>query len=1364
MSAKEIFSPGSSSRLVPQGDPARQAMASLRGYTYQILATALAWLDIDDHSQIYLEVAEDYAVVAKDAILGVEVKDIEQSGSVTLNSMSVRDVVANFVDLVERNPETSVDLRFFTTSDIGTERAIADRPDNMAGLQYWKRAAAGANVLPLRKILESDKFPDKVKQFSKCRNDEQLRHQLIKRIHWDCGKPDYFTLEQEFEARLVVVAREKFNLPSQEVTQLVNHLMYQVLQKSIAGESRDRVLTRADLYRAIDAATRISIPRAFLDGYTRSVSEMMTFLGESPDAQRILAPEEPVWLVDGATLPVPLTLISRHSLESSVTDALENFNTAIVVGSSGLGKSITSRAVVNALGKRFFVADFRNANAKETRIRLDMVFGRIGGLPNSTLILEDLNHIDDPLIILSLARIVEALRRRGRELIMSCYRVPSLKSLTACGLAKGCIVECSYFSEEEASALVDCYGGDPERWGRLAHMAGGFGHPQLTHAFVSGLAAGGWPVAEIETVLRQGLSSDNTDAARDAARQNLLTALPEATRTLLYRLSLVFGRFDRSMALAVGRTSPPVSNVGECLDRLIGPWIEAIGNDLFRVSPLASDSGGKMLTCGERRRIHEAVATKMLSNRVIDVSDIDAILVQALAGKSTFCLSKVAHMVLVADVRTVEQLSEHVLFFRFARTDSQIYPSDPSVSVLLRLAQFKLAAATEAGENIRRVVGVLFEEIDALQDDETKWIFESAALPIVLSTMGIANHLDDWIVRLLRLHTMVEKDEFLQERVSKLKSSGESHIPLLGGLFSIGSAQLTSVDRLEHIISQLDELDNTRRALLLSPIDKTQSDYSSLINGPWVTQRHDVDFDSADAAARYGRMAEKASNWSNRLVSLQCSVAQAVMLDEYQNDKEGALAVLDEARTGASDDLILGRAIAKVHYRHGQHQKALNIFHEIENDVGIDSPIERIFALREAAVSAAECGQWKPAEKWFLDARNTASLIKYGSIPVMRIGLGADAAVVALETDCIDRVLVRLSEALEALSNIDPDSSLSAAYCHRVVRHTVLWAQSRIEKSDIRIGEQPIQLRAGTCSNPDPSPAVRELPLGHIDVAWYLLAEMEAVTGLDKGIRVTFEDRLEDGRIPVLEVALRLKSLQADIGRLDSVGFSNNYRSYLESSAYMLAQGSNIAEPFDTKAPERGEIPTLDLLPPFDVGIEQSARDAILAYAIYLALTSPLGSLAELQSELSKRFAAPFPGESVFEELHGGTNSRDELDKVISSITKALFQNDHLPPYRFWLAGLRLFQWISHSRFQGLLVPTLARWQVSGWTRILAKERFNLVRPIKTVPPIEAVLTTSEDDRGFVAKLLIATSDAVGAELQQEYRQMLEAVAEDKQN
>ena len=53
-----IFTPGA-----PTGDLQRQAIGSLRGYTYQVAASTLAWLDLEEKGRLYLEVAEDYATV-----------------------------------------------------------------------------------------------------------------------------------------------------------------------------------------------------------------------------------------------------------------------------------------------------------------------------------------------------------------------------------------------------------------------------------------------------------------------------------------------------------------------------------------------------------------------------------------------------------------------------------------------------------------------------------------------------------------------------------------------------------------------------------------------------------------------------------------------------------------------------------------------------------------------------------------------------------------------------------------------------------------------------------------------------------------------------------------------------------------------------------------------------------------------------------------------------------------------------------------------------------------------------------------------------------------------------------------------------
>ena len=171
-----------SGRRGPRGRGCAPGCRFLRGYAYQTVAAALAWLDIDERGQLYLEVAEDYAIVAKQALSAVQVRDTEGSGSVTLNSVNIRDAIAAFVDLVGRNPNVSVDLRYFTTSVIGTEQAIVDRPAGIAGLEYWRKAASRADPSPLRAILESEKFPEPVRAFVNARDDAALRRDLLQKI------------------------------------------------------------------------------------------------------------------------------------------------------------------------------------------------------------------------------------------------------------------------------------------------------------------------------------------------------------------------------------------------------------------------------------------------------------------------------------------------------------------------------------------------------------------------------------------------------------------------------------------------------------------------------------------------------------------------------------------------------------------------------------------------------------------------------------------------------------------------------------------------------------------------------------------------------------------------------------------------------------------------------------------------------------------------------------------------------------------------------------------------------------------------------------------------------------------------------
>jgi hypothetical protein len=1226
MESDDLFNAGASADLVPEGDEARQAVASLRGYAYQVLAAGLEWLDIGDKGRLFLEVAEDYAIVAEQALTGVQVKDTEGSGSVTLNTGSVREAVAGYVGLVARNPHMRVELRYFTTSDIGTEQAIADRPARIAGLDYWRKAASGADCSPLRAILESEKFAEPVRAFVRARDDLALRRDLLGKIHWDCGKPDFLTLRQELEERLVVVARDRFNLPAPEARRLADVLIYRVLKKSIIKTPSDRILTRAALYAAIDAATRLTVPRSLVDALSQLASGLTGSLGGAPGSGKILSTEEQGWLVDGATLPAPRALVARVAVESAVAKAVGEFGIGVLVGSSGLGKSNISRAVAVARAGLFTMVDFRETDALETRRRLDTVFAHIGGVASPLLMLEDVNELDDTRVAVSLGRVIQAARRRDCAILITCYRKPSLRALTDAGLDQGCVVDCPYFTEEEAHALVRINGGDPEYWGRLAYVAGAGGHPQLTHAFVVGLVERGWPTKEIRDVLNRGLSSDDVEAARDAARRNLVSALPEGTRNILYRLSLRSGRFSRSLALAIGRLPPPVTNTGESMDQLVVPWIEALGKDSYRVSPLASSYWREMLPLEEQTRIHRSIAVEMLRKGKIDASDADAILMHAISGKSENSLVALAQSVLTASPRTLEMLSEQLIVFPLFRTDTPIFAKSPFVSGMLRLAQFNLVAAAGEGSKASDIATALFNEIAREPEGELRRAFEGMALTSVLSTMGVASYLYNWIDLLRRYKAMVDNDDMLRFLKANVERDGdEDGTTLFAMLFGIGSAHLSSVARLEQIIDELDSLDAGERALWLAPVEKSFSDYSVFINGPWVSEQREVSFDATDAATRYRRMTKKTEQWGIRSLSAQCYVAQAVMLDEYRNDKEAAFAVLNEAVAAIGDDVILARARAKVYWRHDQHATALGILRGIADQVGADNPVERAFALREAAISAAKTNEWPLAEKWFVEAQLAAALAQTDDMRSMAVGLGADAAVAALEIGEVGLALTRFREALEALASIDPDASLRAGYCHRVIRHAVLWTKSRVERTNVTIGGKPIGMEAGTCSNPDPLPAIREMPLGPIDLGWYMLAEVEIAARVDVGIVTGLNNRLTQGPIPFMESGLRAQMMQVYVDSLDAGKFAAFMNAYIEAAIYMVKVAGRLKDTFDALAPERGQIPALVMSEPFDPVIESVASDAIIAYALRAALADRRGAILELEAALDTPSRRTFP-------------------------------------------------------------------------------------------------------------------------------------------
>ena len=150
------------------------------------------------------------------------------------------------------------------------------------------------------------------------------------------------------------------------------------------------------------------------------------------------------------------------------------------------------------------------------------------------------------------------------------------------------------------------------------------------------------------------------------------------------------------------------------------------------------------------------------------------------------------------------------------------------------------------------------------------------------------------------------------------------------------------------------------------------------------------------------------------------------------------------------------------------------------------------------------------------------------------------------------------------------------------------------------------------------------------------------------------------------------------------------------------------------------------------------------------------GSGDRLEGALRQEFGSRFPGEGMLRAWKVGAADLTGLEDVVVEIVRDLESDEYMEPGKFWEAGARLYEWCGQGNFVDLLVGRLAKWQRQGWRRIVDTEGFRLVRPWATVPRICSVLEGKGERGEFVAEMIVAGADAVGARLSPEYLEQLQ--------
>lgn len=1317
---------GSGPRLDdPSGDPARQAVSALRGYAYQLYAAGLAWLALPDGAVLHLEIAEDYAVATRQALDGTQVRDTEGSGSITLQSSWVRDTIDSFVDLVARNPRRTVSLHYLTTSPIGLEREKAHRIEGRPALDYWRQAAAGADPTPLRGLIEALQLKEVTATYLKALSDDEFRRDFLMRIHWHCGAPGLTDVTADLEAGIIEYAASARRLSSHAARRLTPGILESILLTSTSRGKR--ALRRADLLTLIDEATLIAVPIEQISA---------SFQGGPPSA----ATSRTSLLIPTDDLPLPAIHAPRHALVEAIDAARRSGGLGIASGATGLGKSLAARLVAGRSNKPWSIVDFRHLSTDETTSRLAHLHGELATSANADVILDDLNGLDDPAVRDALARLLASLRRRDGTAIVTTYRSPANTTLLQLAPGAAPPVEVSYLDEAEVADLIVQAGGDPKYAGAVRRAAAN-GHPQMTMAALLHLKASDWSRRSLAATLGGEIQSE-LGAERRAIRERLVGALPEDAQTLLLRISLIRGGFDRELAIRIAGLDPAMPRGGLVLDKLVGPWIEPFRQGRLRVSPMVEDAAEDVLSANERCAIHRCVAEATMRNEAgLDARDAPVAMHHALRSGETELVAAFAQSVVACHFDMIDHLAPFLTELMFLPTDRPIFAKNAAASAMMRLAQLLVVLPYGSPDQARERWQALETERVAVEGGT---LFEGLALSKLLLHARTGELFEDWLELLLRFDRLCLADPRMSETASNFKSKagGEPHVT--GVLFAGQMRSICTVARFRAILERLDREDSGTRKRVLSSFRQGRGDISILVNHGWMKESRKEGFDWEAAQRDYAASFELAMRWGNAMLASRCAIARSICLDENGDDPERAFACLSEAEQRIGPDVSLGRARAKIHWRRRDHAAALPLL-AAAAEAGGQEGIERAYIAREAGISAAALGDWDAAYKWFDRAQlAAATAAEIPSVRAMAIGLFADTAQAACKAGRPDIAIGKMRDALTSLPTIDADGTLEEAHCHRVVRHALLWLFRELTGALADDLEETFY-RPGAASNPEPLEAIRSHPVLDLDMSFYMLADADEALAEPTGLYRDFRKHFVVGPVLSSEISAAIGADRKVIGSHDSSDFVERVRRHA-SMTRMVDSGEAREAAGQLTNPRRGTVPLAELADDAPQDLIRAAEDYLLSFATGAAMAR---AFAAIDSIVAQGLSAP-----EIAALHpllrrmGGTADALTSDREGAANSIWLVRQDLSGrPVEFCWAAIWLLIHVSNSRLRDGVAQALIAWIFAGVDHLVRHGRFLLSIPAVTVPPLEVIISDPDRSMASAARLITALAAAVSTTL-----------------
>lgn len=1314
---RKLHPPPTDIVAVPDGQRARQSVASLGGHIFQATRAATEWVQLPEGATLLIEVAEDYAVLARGTLAMTQTKQ-EYSASVTLRSDGVRRSLAGLVAFQEANPGIRVSLAYLTTATIGLE-ADSTLPGGVGGIAYWQEVARGAEVSPLRRLLLETQRDEAVLKRIREADDETLRTSIVQSVSWLTGSPGLEDATRVLEARLRALGVQRTGY-AEDGEAALPLLVHRILMTAVA---EDRRLTRDDFEQEWARATTVPA----------SVTMMRSLaLGGGGAGGLALSPDQPPPAVSARTA-------QRRTLVDDLRDELRAADVLWLRGSSGLGKSQLSRLIEARYNDRWTFVSLGDCDAAGQAARMRDAIGGIARDCFAGLILDDMPvPAPEGLRRWIAAAALEVSAIPGARIVVTSEREPLPQIRDAFGTLRMRVRDAPYLEPGDVADIVRAAGGDPETWAALIHLTCGGGHPLLVDARVAGLASKGWPAGERLAGLGLGSGPSELLDVRREVSLRLLDELSEEAHLLLLRLSGLVGSFDRRLVDAVAAIAPGIPRAGALLEYLVGPWIEQERTDRYRLSPLLHAAAAS-LSEQERAAVHEAAISDLIRRNPFPGDLLSSLILYVMIARHMGGFMFIAKAIIGTAQRAELAHAMFPLVYMKSGEGGLLVPEHPGVSTMVRTAQVMAAVNADPPSMVGHVVDEALAEASRLPD-RLRGANSFTTLITVLGNERADLPPKTWmpmLVRFCELRISGGIPEEMAETLADVDLGGTTPEQMF---FAVRSGKINTVADLDELFGELEHVDPVWRSNLLRASFILFGRPPLFVQSAWSHETAPMTLDAARAEQIYERLAEQAAGWGETDVAIECVRSRAVMLDEYLDRHDDALAVLAEAeaRFGASERLVRSRATVLATM--GRHEEELALLSTLGADYSEGEPLELLMMLRASAISAGKLKRYSEASRYFHEAFGVAAEERTEVLGAsLRPGLLADAAAMEVRDG---RTADALSSLVCACDVVDADGSAdpSLDFARAAITQVTQWAAAVLEGRPFP--EDP-SATPGVCSTLRPKFDPEQHPVRKTNQEWYLLARLEAIVGSDAGAeRRLLERERADGVQLELAVGAASTQVQAYVERTDTTALLAVLPRYAWLAGRLMATGGRdgVTDAAEQTLPDGW-----------------SEAESVAARAAVSGLLGIMLLKGDIEGAAEANARARALSDALSFRLDAGGDSAGGADIFAAGLRalQLVLGGGFLNAERLFRLSVELFIWAKNVGAEGLgalVHAMLAR----RWLELCSEHRAILSSPRLSVPAIEAAASI-EPSIAALARLVEAARLASSLGLPGEIVAMLKA-------